>query len=271
MKARHALIPILGASALLLSGCFSTLKPAVAPQSSTTDPIAEAQYIQYHTSTRANALINFGGLDKDYAVEETASHRMFDHVWLANPVIFQDHLTLDAVQLEARFSEICTNLRGAVTDEGWCVDAATRNYPLFWAKTNQFSRDVQGIANKYSGIYVLAPASGKDHKDPLWLAFAKGQGFLGRDERREQAKEMLKDGKGVMVCRTVTPSVARSGQRLHRGDRKQARQNPNLRVCEGPNDLRRREGSQGRKQRNHLGSSRQLVHLRMISRALLKA
>ena len=131
MKARHALIPILGASALLLSGCFSTLKPAVAPQSSTTDPIAEAQYIQYHTSTRANALINFGGLDKDYAVEETASHRMFDHVWLANPVIFQDHLTLDAAQLEARFSEICTNLRGAVTDEGWCVDAATRNYPLF--------------------------------------------------------------------------------------------------------------------------------------------
>lgn len=106
MNARYALIPILGASALLLSGCFSTLQPAVAPQSSTTDPIAEAQYIQYNTSTRANALINFGGLDKDYAVEETASHRMFDHVWLANPVIFQDHLTLDAAQLEARFSNI---------------------------------------------------------------------------------------------------------------------------------------------------------------------
>lgn len=57
MNARYALIPILGASALLLSGCFSTLQPAVAPQSSTTDPIAEAQYIQYNTSTRANALI----------------------------------------------------------------------------------------------------------------------------------------------------------------------------------------------------------------------
>lgn len=55
MNARFALIPILGASALLLSGCFSTLQPAVAPQSSTTDPIAEAQYIQYNTSTRANA------------------------------------------------------------------------------------------------------------------------------------------------------------------------------------------------------------------------
>lgn len=252
MNARYALIPILGASALLLSGCFSTLQPAVAPQSSTTDPIAKAQYIQYNTSTRANALINFGGLDKDYAVEETASHRMFDHVWLANPVIFQDHLTLDAAQLEARFSEICTNLQGAVSDEGWCVDAVTRNYPLFWAKTNQFTRDVQGIANKYSGIYVLAPASGKDHKDPLWLQFAKGQGFLGRDERRAQAKEMLKDGKGVMVCRTVTHGM----KPLWRGQDKgyieeTANKRVKIRIFESVKDRTAYGGAKARKDVNN--------------------
>lgn len=208
MNTRKLLLPLLGASAILLSGCLKTLLPAVPPQSSTTDPIAEAQYLQYTTSARANSIVNFGGLENDYSVDEAGSHRKFSHRWLAGNGIHFEHEIMDEAKLQARFNEICVNLGGAVTDGGWCVDTATRNYPLFWARTAEQNYRENGVPSTYFSIYAVAPASGKDHTDKLWLAYAKGQGFLGRDEKRAQAKTMLKEGTGIMVCRNVTYGIA---------------------------------------------------------------
>lgn len=196
----------ISAATLLLSGCFATM-PEVVPQSSTTDPIAEAQFIQYSTSANTNSLINFGRISDAYATVDTPSHRKFDHYWEEGFTHMNNKLMLSDEELQNRFTEICTNNKGKMVD-GWCVDTKTQNYPIFWAKTKRYWIDENGMKFPHVAMYVLSPAVGKAYTDESWRNFAKAEGFLGRNERREQEKFMLQEGKGSLVCRDVSTGLS---------------------------------------------------------------
>jgi hypothetical protein len=195
---------------LILAGCAAT-QPSQKPQPSATDPIAEAQWIKYasdelYGTLSGQAILMLGkSVESTYAAYNFPTHRIFDHTWeQCASSITNSLMGMRTSGLNNFFNQVCSNVGGTM-EMGWCVDSLTKENPLFWARGTVWKKPTKDPdAGWMTALYVMTPPPGKDAKDPSWVSFAKGQGFLSRSDKKKQTEEMLAAGKGIMVCRKVT-------------------------------------------------------------------
>lgn len=149
----HLALPLALAS-LLLSGCAVPNQPG-----NPHDPIQFASSWQ-----RADAGA-FGGaepLSADYG-----SRRELRAAWCSSG---------REESFESAMTALCGTLGGEMRG-GWCTDAASGAFPLFYAAETASEGPACGEKTHAAAIVVAAPSAGATEKDLRWMRFATDKGF----------------------------------------------------------------------------------------------